>query len=101
NHLIKKYRSDKSYVEKYGYSKDGFKQEIKNDILELKKREEKTKEEEKKFEELKEATKLSLSHQEELTNIEFENIYDNADFDSFKIDEKYFAINLLKEHDIL
>ena len=58
--LINKFGESPEYVEKFGYSKEEFKTEIKQDILKLKEREQKYNAKFEKFNELKSATSISL-----------------------------------------
>src|SRR5699024_358759 len=98
--LLKEYDNNPNYVEKFGYSIENFKQEMRNDLLDLKKEQGKIDDEKEKFNELKEATRVSLDYQKDLTNIEFKAVYPKQD-NQLSIDEKYYALYLLKEHEIL
>ena len=99
--LINKFGESPEYVEKFGYSKEEFKTEIKQDILKLKEREQKYNAEFEKFNELKSATSISLDYQKHLLNTEFSIVYDPKLLNDFSYEEKYFAMDLLRKHIII
>lgn len=99
--LINKFSESPEYVEKFGYSKEAFKTEIKQDILKLQERENKYNAEFEKFNELKSATSISLNYQKHLLNTEFSIVYDPKLLNDFSYEEKYFAMDLLRKHNII
>lgn len=99
--LINKFSKNPEYVEKFGYSKEEFKAEIKQDILKLQDREQKYNAEFEKFDELKSATRVSLDYQKHLLNTEFSIVYDPKLLNDFSYEEKYFAMDLLRKHNIV
>lgn len=99
--LIKKFGESPEYVEKFGYSKERFKEEIKKDILSLQQREQKYNAEFEKFDELKSASAISLDYQKHLLNTEFSIVYEPRLLNDFSYEEKYFAMDLLRKHNIV
>lgn len=99
--LINKFEKNPEYVEKFGYSKEDFKSEIKQDILKLQEREQKYNAEFEKFDELKSATSISLDYQKHLLNTEFSIVYEPKLLNDFSYEEKYFAMDLLRKHNII
>lgn len=99
--LIKKFGESPEYVEKFGYSKERFKEEIKKDILSLQQREQKYNAEFEKFDELKTASAISLDYQKHLLNTEFSIVYEPRLLNDFSYEEKYFAMDLLRKHNIV
>lgn len=101
NNLINKYKENPKYVERFGYDVSNFKDQVKSELMELKEKERKYNAEYEKFDELKNATIVSLDYQKYLTDTEFLAVYDNANVDDFSYEEKHFSLKLLKEHNIL
>jgi len=99
--LIKQYENNPSIVEKYGYSIEDFKSEMKDDLLSVKESEQKVSDEYEKFNELKQATITSLDYQKDLLDMEFSSVYEDVSNKDYSYDEKYFAMKLLKDHNIL
>lgn len=101
NKLQEHYQSgNQSIVEKYGYSKENFPNEVNKDLQEVEKAQQKLNDEENKFQELKQATITSLDYQKELLDMEFSAVYDETDSDRFNYEEKYFAMQMLKDYQI-
>lgn len=101
NNIVKAHKDNPSIVERYGYSVDNFKEEMQLDIINLQKEEQKVNAENEKFNELKQATIVSYDYQKELLDLEFSSIYSDVDKNKFSYDEKYFAMQLLKDQNIL
>jgi hypothetical protein len=101
NNLINNYKDNPNYVERFGYDVSNFKDQVKNELANLKEKEQKYNAEYEKFNELKEATVVSLDYQKYLTDTEFLAVYDKANVDDFSYEEKHFALKLLKEYNIL
>ncbi|MGE6370583.1 MobA/MobL family protein [Planococcus kocurii] len=99
--LIDKFNEKPSYVEQFGYSQEGFKEEVKKDILKMKERETKFKAEFEKFDELRMASSISLKHQQDLLNTEFSIVYNAKYLNDFSYEEKHFAMDLLRKHNII
>src|SRR5699024_7525479 len=99
--LIEMYQKNKKDVEKHGYNPKTFKEEIKNELLKLQEEEIKNEQEKEKFEEIKNATIISLKHQETLLDREFYSVFNEDIEDVFSYEEKYFAIKMLKDYNIL
>lgn len=99
--IITKFNENPAYVEKFGYSQEGFKEEIKMDIVKLKERESKYNAEFEKFDELRTASSISFKQQQHLLNAEFSIVYDPKLLNDFSYEEKYFAMDLLRKHNIL
>ncbi|MDJ0333284.1 MobA/MobL family protein [Planococcus sp. S3-L1] len=99
--LIDKFNEKPSYVEQFGYSQEGFKEEVKKDILNMKERETKFKAEFEKFDELKMASSISLKHQQDLLNTEFSIVHNAKYLNDFSYEEKHFAMDLLRKHNII
>src|SRR5699024_10056510 len=96
--IVKQYHEEPSRVEQYGYSVENFREEMKNDLNRYKEEYAQKKEEKAKFDELKKATEISLGHQKQLLNEEFNAVYNPQK--SFMDEEKYFAISQLKRNNI-
>lgn len=101
NTIIKEFKESPTAVEKYGYSVENFREEMKAELEILKTDEEKTSAEFEKFNELKRATVISYDYQKELLDMEFSAIYSDVDKNEFSYDEKYFAMQLLKDQNIM
>src|SRR5699024_3165221 len=99
--LISKYTENKKSVKKYSYNPKTFKDEIKKELLMIQEEEIKINQEKEKFEELRDATIVSMEYQERLLDIEFSSVYEGENLKHFSYEEKYFAIKLLKDHNIL
>lgn len=100
-HVLTSYKENAKSIEKYGYNQDNFQEEITKDVKELKERQSKFDAQYGQFKELKEASNLSYNYQEYLLNEEFKMLYGESQLNEFSNIEKYFAIELLKKHDIL
>lgn len=99
--LMEKHKTNPEAVESYGFSSNHFKEEMKQELQNTKQQEQKLEEEKDKFEELRQATVTGLDYQKELLDREFAAIYDEASLDDYRYDEKYFAMQLIKDHNIL
>lgn len=100
NHLIEEYAKNKENVLKYGYSIDGFKKEVAEDLnQEVKNQHIELEQEINKYNELKHAAHVSFSFQKDILQHEFYAIYGNGE-QSFTDEEKNFAIQLMKDYQI-
>lgn len=100
NKMTERFKDNPNSVLKYGYSINNFHEEIKNELLKTEQERMKLLEEYNKFNELKQATIISLSYQKELLDMEFSAVYENVNIEDFNYDEKYFAIKMLKDYNI-
>lgn len=99
--IMNEHKDNPKIVERYGYNLKTFKEEIRDDLLELKQNEANLNEEKGKYNELKDATRISLEHQKRLVDAEFSSVYGSAETKKFSYEEKNFSTKLLKEHNIL
>lgn len=99
--LIETQKKQSKVVESYGYSVENFKEEIMNDLTKVKNEEENVAKQKEKFNELKEATIISLDYQKELLDMEFSSIYSNQKVDDYTYEEKDYALKLVKNHNIV
>lgn len=100
-HVLTSYKDKPNSVENYGYSKDTFQDEITKDVQDLRVRQNKFEAQHEQFKELKSASNLSYEYQSKMLNEEFKLLYGEVQSKEFTNIEKYFAIELLKKHNIL
>lgn len=74
---------------------------MESELLESKEDENLLIKESERFNELKEATVISLKHQEKEVDAEFNSIHEDVNEHEFSYEENNFAMKLLKEHSIL
>lgn len=99
--LIEAHKKNPEIVKSYGYSVENFKDEMREDIAQIKNDEEKIAQQKEKFDELKQATVISLEYQKELLDMEFNSIYPDNDTNEYSYEEKYYALKLVKDHNIV
>lgn len=97
-YLFNNYNVNNHNIEKYGYSIDNFKQEMNEELKELNNEQTKFEEEKAKFQDLRKASETALEYQENLLNNEFNAVYSSEN--SLSYEEKYHAIQLMKDHQI-
>ncbi|MFG6121131.1 MobQ family relaxase [Thalassobacillus sp. B23F22_16] len=101
NNIKEQHKKNPDFVKKFGYSIDNFESEMNKDMEKVKESQAKINEEFKKFNELKQASITSFGYQKHLTDTEFAAVYDKANINDFSYDEKYFALQMLKDYNIL
>lgn len=94
--IIEKHQEKPSSVVVFGYSKENFKEEMRENLHRYQDDYAQKEEEQAKFEELKEATEISLEHQRRLLHEEFSAVYETDE--TFTDEQKYFAVNQLKQN---
>src|SRR5699024_10976732 len=97
--MQEQFEKNPKMVERYGYSIDNFHEEVKQELHEIEQSKAKINEEYEKFNELKQASITSVSYQENLLDMEFAAVYENTD--KFSYQEKYFAMQMLKDYNVL
>lgn len=98
NKIVAGYEDNPEIVAKFGYSVEDFKEQMASELSVLDGKEEKLVAEFNKYQELKEATVVSLNYQVDVTDAEFKAIYSEVPDKQFTSEEKYYAINQLKNH---
>lgn len=101
NNIKKQYKTNPNSIKKFGYTIDNFENEMKEDIDKINESQSKINEENEKFNELKQASITGLEYQKYLMDTEFTAVYNGADISTFSDNEKYFALQMLKDYNIL
>ena len=95
--VLIEYREDKVSVKKYGYSLDTFQDDIKKQVNDLRNRQDVFKNKQLQFDNLKQDSRIVYDYQKDFLEAEFAVVYEGENVQEVSLEEKSFALDIMKD----